>query len=65
MNKIKLVNVQLFKDNIRILVFLFLYFEISTNTFTGLVNGRLVVKEYVILVEELKNMISSLICSTF
>ena len=65
MNKIKLVNVQLFKDNIRILVFLFSYFEISTNTFTGLINGRLVVKEYVILVEELKNMISSLICSTF
>ena len=63
MNKIKLV--QLFKDNIGIFVFLFLYFEMSTNTFTGLENGRLAVNEYVIVVEELKNMISSLFCSIF
>ncbi len=63
MNKIKLV--QLFKDNIGIFVFLFVYFEMSTNTFTGLENGRLAVNEYVIVVEELKNMISSLFCSIF
>ena len=62
MNKIKLVK--LFKDNIRIFVFLF-YFEMSINTFTGLENGRLALIEYVIVVEELKNMISSLFCSIF